>query len=429
MTKIYSSTPKDGLRTCVGPEVMKRKVLNCAAVLRPLEIPSTLWKYGRVLSHSAILCITKKEHVLIEYTSTNLVHVNLIGGFANKESEIGPYFEYRGFIFHYMSPIQQPKKDITVRDLSLKMASYMCKKPYDVFTNNCHQARYLTMKHYGMKSHDPYNIKYNILFQGVADYFTKYNDNRVKKNLGYDFTSEAFHSDLDSQHSNSANDFTKENESKSDSNKKNNNKKSSKSKSNNKCTKKVLSVRCSSTQDISKLGKDADTSKQHFFSRNIHLDHAYTNSVYIFKAPAKFSESSSNFLSKNKENSGNNKSAHHIEIVKKLNSIRRCKSDTHIPIIRNPYNQRQSKSDSCSSDNSPPPCTSESSSKNQKTHHSKNNNIFNKLKRKAKNDGGHAKKFKFLKVKMNGINFSASGNIPQLTNTNTNQTSAKQKKK
>ena len=174
MTKVYSASPENGMRICVGPEVMNRKIIECIAVLRPLDTPSTYYKYGKVLSHSAVLCRTKYEYVLIEYMNVNLVLINRVGCFKDKNGNLGDSFFYHGYSFNYVSTLQKPSKDVTIGLFAEKMVHYMEGKPFDTFTHNCHHARYLTMKHFGMKSDDPYNIKYNVLFQGVVDYFKPY---------------------------------------------------------------------------------------------------------------------------------------------------------------------------------------------------------------------------------------------------------------
>ncbi|KAK8841037.1 hypothetical protein M9Y10_027874 [Tritrichomonas musculus] len=402
MTKIYSNAPKNGLRCCIGSEVMNRKLIECAAVLRPLDVPSTFWKYGKILSHSAVLCKTKKEHVLVEYSSTNMVHINAIGGFQDKESEIGPYFEYRGFIFHYVSPMQKPNKSITIRDFALKMASYACKKQYDVFTNNCHQARYLTMKHYGMKSHDPYNIKVNILFQGFADYFSEYNTVRVKKNI--DFVKESY--------SKSTSNFFNEDLSKSSMN--------NISKNNNKNNNKAVVVRCSSTQDISKLCKNEDKSKEQIFSHNIHLDdeNSESSSIAFLCKLGKYSGNNSSTLANKRRNSSVHQKQQHIELAKKVTHLKRCNSDTHIPKIKNPYRQiakKQSDSSSNSLESLYLKSTSDSSS-SQYEKLPKKNMFEIDQKNNEKPESSGINKFKYLNAKMDAIHYSASENIPELAN-------------
>lgn len=404
MTKIYSNAPKDGLRCCIGPEVMNRKLLECAAVLRPLDVPSTFWKYGKILSHSAVLCITKKEYVLVEFSSTNMVHINKIGGFQRKESEIGPYFEYRGFIFHYITPLQKPKKNITIRDFALKMASFACKKPYDVFTNNCHQARYSTMKYYGMKSHDPYNIKINILFQGFADYFTDYNSNEIKRNL--DFVKESS-SEL---HSTSTSNFFNEGISKS-------------FVTNNKNNHKANVVRCSSTHDISKLGNQVEKSNGQLFSHNIHLDDDYSesSSISFINQHGKASLLST----RERRNSSAHHSRQQFELQKKVTPLKRCNSNNHIPKIKNPYRQIAKKlSDSSSTSLESTYLNSSSDGSDQKLNHQEpKKNVFD-----IKNEKSESSQMKNLKHSNKNI-YSNSENIPELSNTIQNNPIINNKKK
>lgn len=179
MTRVHCAAPPNGMIISVGPEVLRRRIVQCVAVLRPLDVPSTNYKYGKVLSHSAVLCRTTKEFVMVEYMNISKVLVNLVGSFKDKDGDLGETFFYHGFTFHYISPPLQPKKRVTINEFATKMVEFMKDRTFDTFTHNCHHARYLTMKHFGMKTEDPYNIKRNVLFQGVADYFTNYNKKSV----------------------------------------------------------------------------------------------------------------------------------------------------------------------------------------------------------------------------------------------------------
>lgn len=172
--RIHAINLIPGLRCCVGPEVLNRKILFVAAVLRPLNVPSTSWKYGKVLSHSACLCQTKREFVLIQYMNASLVYLDLVGSINPNLKE--KTFTFKGFHFHFMTHFQQPKKIITIKEYAMKMFDFMKDHSYNVFTHNCHHARYLIMNYYGMESENPYTIKKNVLFQGVADYFHVYKD-------------------------------------------------------------------------------------------------------------------------------------------------------------------------------------------------------------------------------------------------------------
>lgn len=119
---------------------------------------------------------------MVEYMNVNLVLINKVGCFKDKKGDLGDSFLYHGFVFYYVSTLQRPVKPVTIRQFATKMVNYMKDREFDTFTHNCHHARYLTMKHYGMISDDPYNIKRNVLFQGVVDYFKDYNDKKPKKN-------------------------------------------------------------------------------------------------------------------------------------------------------------------------------------------------------------------------------------------------------
>ena len=174
MTKVSSLGIDSRLMVNIGPEVMNRAVVSCIAVLRPIDAPSTVNKYGKVLSHSAILCNTKHEHVLIEYMNLNKVIVSRVGSLKNINETKDKTFKYKGFVFRYISELQKPKCKVTVGQIAHKMLDFMKKRKFDTFTHNCHHARYLTMKFYGMKSEDPYSIQKSVLFQGISDYFKRY---------------------------------------------------------------------------------------------------------------------------------------------------------------------------------------------------------------------------------------------------------------
>ncbi|OHT15426.1 hypothetical protein TRFO_42502 [Tritrichomonas foetus] len=174
MTKVYSTQPDNGMKICVSKEVMSRQIVSCVAVLRPLDCPSTSTKYGKVLSHSAVLIRTEKEFVMVEYMNVCKVLINRVGCLKKDEDISGDNFIYRGYLHKFISTVQHPKCPVTVREFAEKMVDIMKDRKFDTFTHNCHHARFLTMKHYGMRSEDPYNIKRNVLFQGIVDYFKKY---------------------------------------------------------------------------------------------------------------------------------------------------------------------------------------------------------------------------------------------------------------
>ncbi|OHT11821.1 hypothetical protein TRFO_18612 [Tritrichomonas foetus] len=171
MSKTYCANTNLLLKVNVGPEIMNKKIITVTPVIRPLDIASTHNKLGRVLSHSGVLLKTNREYLMVEYMSENKVLVNKVGS-LKKDKDTFLYHTYNWCRDKY--PPQKPKDDITVKEFAEKMADFMKNKNFDTFCHNCHHARYLTMKHYGMKTDDPFNNKRNVLFQGFVDYFRYY---------------------------------------------------------------------------------------------------------------------------------------------------------------------------------------------------------------------------------------------------------------
>ena len=168
MTKVHSTNKNKFLRLMVTPDVYNAQILTVVPVRRSLDVPSTIVKIGKVLSHSGCVCLTTKGYVLIEYMSVNQVFVSKVHNFENGMSEFD-FKKYR-FVCDDVTP-QVPNQKITVKDFIEKMIDFMKDKEFNTFTHNCHHARYDTMKYFGMKSDNPDAGKYNLFYQGFVDYF------------------------------------------------------------------------------------------------------------------------------------------------------------------------------------------------------------------------------------------------------------------
>lgn len=168
MVRVHGSTGNKFLRLMVTPDVYDAEIINVVPVRRPLDVPSTLSKLGKVLSHSGCVAKTTRGYVLIEYMSFNQVWVSKVNNYKNGMHEFD--FKKYHFILDDDEP-QTPNERITVRQFTEKMISYTSYKQFDTFSHNCHHARYDTMKFYGMKSDNPDAGKYNLFYQGFIDYF------------------------------------------------------------------------------------------------------------------------------------------------------------------------------------------------------------------------------------------------------------------
>lgn len=157
------------ISTFLSDSDLQNIILECHPVRRPLYVPSMLEKYGEVLSHSAVICITARGTFLVEFMSDNSVYIKKVDYYVSSED-----FDLEGFHFiHDTHASQVPERIVTVKRFAISMANYMAGKKFDTFTHNCHYARYYTMKKYGMQSMNPKKAKRNILFQGIIDYFTR----------------------------------------------------------------------------------------------------------------------------------------------------------------------------------------------------------------------------------------------------------------
>lgn len=151
----------------ISEEEMDLFILECFAVRRPLYIPSIVDTVGEVLSHSAVVAVCSQGSYLIEYMNDSTVHVKRCPTYVRSGS-----FQFEGLTFVHDDPApQQPNRPVTIRRFSVSMMNYMSGKTFDTFTHNCHIARFLTMKKYGMVSDNPRRAKRNIVFQGFMDFF------------------------------------------------------------------------------------------------------------------------------------------------------------------------------------------------------------------------------------------------------------------
>ena len=170
MTKVHAAKVDPRFKLAVGPDIMESRVCYVFGVKRPLDTPCTYDKIGIVLSHAGIMCITEHNvNVLIEYMFGSKVYISNCTTYKR-----GQDFVFKGLPFvHTTTSLQSPNQPITVRDIAESMADLMSGKGFETYTHNCHQARYLTMKKYGMKSKNPRSEKLNVFFQGLADYYKK----------------------------------------------------------------------------------------------------------------------------------------------------------------------------------------------------------------------------------------------------------------
>lgn len=176
--KVGSKGMKFMFKCNVSPEERVSKIISSVAVRRPLSIPGASQTYGQVLSHSGCVIKTTTGYYLVEYMADNFVHCNR----CNKYKPLKDFI-FQGFLWiHDDKEMSAPKQEVTLEQFCLEEIEIMKSKPYDTFTHNCFQARYLAMKKFGMKSSDPLNYKRCIFFQGWHDLFEKkfQKENRVK---------------------------------------------------------------------------------------------------------------------------------------------------------------------------------------------------------------------------------------------------------
>ena len=152
----------------VDDDLLDKQIKYVYAVRRPLDTPGTRHKLGVVLSHSGCICITESgENILVEYMFGSRVHVHNCVSY-----EEGKNFVFQNLTFvHETETRQSPSEPVTIRQFAQTMADFMRGKSFATYTHNCHQARYVTMNKYGMKSKNPDSFRRNVFFQGLIDYF------------------------------------------------------------------------------------------------------------------------------------------------------------------------------------------------------------------------------------------------------------------
>lgn len=180
MPKISSSiSKKQMLRIFIGPEILHAPIVHAYSVRRGLDYPFIRNKYGDVISHSAIVVTTKNFPVLIEYMDDSHVYVTECKNFSDSKES----FQQRMFLFHIDSlnskiPINPnfPKQEITVMEVATRMCDIMGGHQFRLISHNCHMARILTLKYYGINSGDGFRHtkKHTLLGLGFKDLVRKY---------------------------------------------------------------------------------------------------------------------------------------------------------------------------------------------------------------------------------------------------------------
>ena len=166
--RVSAKNLKPMFKCNISPEELSSKVISAIAVRRPLAIPGASDCYGEVLCHSACVVRTYTGYYVVEYMSDNYVHCNRCSKYKRANED----FVFQGYT--YIHDDQKPSytpKDITLETFCMGMVNIMKGKPFNTFTHNCLQARYLTMKKFGMKSSDPLNSNRCIFFQGWIDLY------------------------------------------------------------------------------------------------------------------------------------------------------------------------------------------------------------------------------------------------------------------
>lgn len=165
--RVGSKGIKPGFKCNVSPEERASKIICSIAVRRPLAIPGASQVYGQVLCHSGCVVTTTTGHYVVEYMSDNYVHCNRCNKYKPREN-----FVFQGFLWiHDDLDPSFTDQDVSLEQFCLGMAAIMKGKSFDTFTHNCLQARYLTMKKFGMMSADPLNYKRCIFLQGWHDLY------------------------------------------------------------------------------------------------------------------------------------------------------------------------------------------------------------------------------------------------------------------
>lgn len=170
MARVHALGLCPDFRSTIGSDLMNQQVKYVFGVKRPLDTPCTDRKIGIVLSHAGIMCVTEQnQNVLIEYMFGSKVYISECTSY-----KMGEDFVYKGLPFvHTTTNVQGPNCPVTVREMAQSMADIMRGRSFETYTHNCHQARYLTMKKYGMKSINPRAEGVNVFFQGLLDFYQK----------------------------------------------------------------------------------------------------------------------------------------------------------------------------------------------------------------------------------------------------------------
>lgn len=167
LMKVHAKLDHPCIKYNCSREERQSLIIYCVAVRRPLAIPSTLTIYGRVLCHAGLVAKTEAGYYVIEYMNDNFVHVTRLNKY-----EVGQNFTFQGFTWVHDDP--EPSfatTNVILEEFCTSMATIMSERKFNTFTHNCLNARYLTMKKYGMKSQDPMNWKRVIFLQGWFDFF------------------------------------------------------------------------------------------------------------------------------------------------------------------------------------------------------------------------------------------------------------------
>lgn len=171
-----SKKARDDLNINVDDKTLNSEIISLIGVIRPLDCPSTNTKYGKVLSHSAILAQTCDEYVLIEYLSDNKIKISKVDQYEPDKED----FVFQNYHFK-QDPNERKKLDKTVKilDFAIIMANFMKDEEFDIFSHNCHKACRLTLKHYGIEPPKSITNDHNIIFQGIIDYYTNYGNKNL----------------------------------------------------------------------------------------------------------------------------------------------------------------------------------------------------------------------------------------------------------
>jgi hypothetical protein len=170
MAEILASHVHPNFRQAVGREVMEQSVRSAVVVLRPLDTPATIDKLGAMLSHSACILTTEDEaFVIVEYMWGGKIYISLCPTYEPGSQ----FFKFRHYDFtHIDIHPQTPNRAVTVRQFAMRMDEFMRDKPFSISTHNCHNACYLTMRNYGMRTRNPEAGQRNQFYQGFIDYYT-----------------------------------------------------------------------------------------------------------------------------------------------------------------------------------------------------------------------------------------------------------------